>query len=295
LFRREGELIQRSVPLASLTTWQCGGSAAFFAEVQNLDELRIALEAARRMGIAPLVLGGGTNLLVSDTGINCLVIRLDGDFKTLSVSGREVSCGAGVWNGRLVVAALNCGLAGVERLCGIPGTVGGSLAGNAGVPGCAIGDHVTEVSVMTHGGETKNLTRDECGFGYRSSALRGHVITGARFDLAQDDPTAIRSRALAAAEKRLHQPRGNTAGSVFANPTGDFAGRLLESVGMKGRRIGGAYFSPIHSNFIVNECGTASDVASLIELGRSEVLKKHGVALLPEVRIWGEFAQRMTS
>jgi UDP-N-acetylmuramate dehydrogenase len=232
-------------------------------------------------------------LLVSDRGIRGLVLRLGVGLASISIDGRAVSAGAAVQFRALVETVVECGLAGLEFGEGIPGTLGGGLVMNAGAFGGEIARVVTLVHGVTERGERRSLTNEEIGFAYRRSALpRGFVITRIEFALEPGDREALLTRVLTLRERRAaRQPSDYpNAGSVFKNPAGDFAGGLLERVGLKGMRVGGAAFSCHHANFIVNLGSARADhVRRLIELARGKVKEATGVLLDLEVKLVGEW------
>lgn len=290
---RFGARLKVTRPLADLTSFRIGGPADFFVVVEDEDELSAAMAAAHRNGAAAFCLGAGTNLLVSDRGIRGLVVKLGEAFSAIRIEGMQVSAGAAAQFGALVETVVDRGLAGLEFGEGIPGTVGGGLVMNAG----AFGGEMARVVRLVHGvaetGVRRALTRDEVGFAYRRTALPARfVITRVDFELAPGDREALWARVLEVRGKRsARQPRGApNAGSVFKNPPGAFAGRLLESAGLKGTRIGGAAFSGQHANFIVNLGGARADeVRELIELARERVRASAGVMLEAEVKLVGEW------
>ncbi len=280
------DLVRYREPLAMRTSLRCGGWAELYAEPTDLQSLGSVIRLASERGLPVRVLGGGTNLLVSDTGVMAVVVRLRGELAGIAVEGSKMAVGAGASLGSVVVASIRAGLSGIEPLAGIPGTLGGALAGNAGVPSRCIGDVVASVQVLTDDGAMRSMAPSECEFAYRRSGLGGFVILGAELVLSETSSGKVLEAARQTVSKRARLPRGNTAGSVFKNPPGDFAGRLLELAGMKGVSHGGARYSDAHANFIVNEGGTASDVAMLVRLGFERVKSQTGVELEPEIKLW---------
>ena len=252
-----------------------------------------AKAAAHRAGVPTFCLGHGTNLLVSDRGIRGLVIRLGDGFNQISIDDVKVIAGAGVDFGELVETVVERGLEGLEFGEGIPGTVGGGLVMNAGAFGGEIARVVTLVHGVTEEGEARALTPEEVNFAYRRTNLPPHfVISRVDFELHHGDREKLRARVMEVRAKRAaRQPKNvPNAGSIFKNPPGNFAGRLLEAAGMKGHRIGGAGFSEQHANFIVNLGGArAEDVHALIEMARAKVRETSGVVLEPEVRLVGDW------
>ncbi len=292
---REGfaERLKVNQSLAEFTSFRIGGPADFFVTVENEDELMSAKAAAHRTGVPTFCLGHGTNLLVSDRGIRGLVIRLGAGFNQISIDDVKVTAGAGVDFGELVEAVVERGLEGLEFGEGIPGTVGGGLVMNAGAFGGEIARVVKLVHGVTEEGEARALTPDEVNFAYRRTNLPPHfVISRVDFELHHGDRDKLRARVMEVRGKRAsRQPRGvPNAGSIFKNPPGNFAGRMLEAAGMKGHRIGGAGFSEQHANFIVNLGGArADDVHALIELARAKVRENSGIHLETEVKLVGEW------
>jgi UDP-N-acetylmuramate dehydrogenase len=285
--------LQVSRLLADLTSFQIGGPADLFVTVESEAELMAAMAAAHRHEIPAMCLGAGTNLLVSDRGVRGLVVKLGESFGRIVIDATNVTVGAAMQFGAMVEAVVDRGLAGLEFGEGIPGTVGGGLVMNAGAFGGEMARVVTLVHGVTAEGAARALTKDEVNFAYRRTDLPPRfVITRVDFQLAHGDRDELRARVTDLRSKRAaRQPRGlPNAGSVFKNPPGNFAGRLLESAGLKGTRMGGAAFSGQHANFIVNLGGArAAEVRALIELARSRVMESTGVTLEPEVRLIGEW------
>lgn len=279
--------------LADLTSFQIGGPADLFVTVEHEDELMFAMAAAHRNGIPAMCLGAGTNLLVSDRGIRGLVVKLGLSFSRIGIDDVKVTVGAAMQFGAMVETVVDRGLAGLEFGEGIPGTVGGGLVMNAGAFGGEMARVVARVHGVTADGQARALTKDEVNFAYRRTDLPPRfVITRVDFELFHGDRDELQARVADLRSKRAaRQPRGlPNAGSVFKNPPGNFAGRLLESVGLKGARMGGAAFSGQHANFIVNLGGARADeVRALIDLARSRVMESTGVALEPEVKLIGEW------
>ncbi len=290
---RFGARLEVSKPLAELTSFRIGGPADLLLAVEDEDELGAAMAAASRASIPAFCLGAGTNLLVSDRGVRGLVVRLGEGFRTITIDGMKVSAGAAAQFGFLVESVVEQGLEGLEFGEGIPGTVGGGLVMNAGAFGGEMARVVMSVSGVTAAGEVRALTREEARFAYRRSELpAGFIITRVDFELAPGDRDRLRARVADLRAKRAsRQPRGvPNAGSIFKNPPGNFAGRLLEGAGLKGTRNGGAAFSDQHANFIVNLGGArAQDVRELIEMARTRVKEQSGVWLEPEVKLVGDW------
>jgi UDP-N-acetylmuramate dehydrogenase len=288
-----GDRVRAAMPLAALTSFQIGGPADLFVNVEDETELMHAKAAAYRAGVPCFCLGAGTNLLVSDRGMRGLVVRLGDGFGKIKIDGTKVVAGAGAAFGALVLAVIDQGLEGLEFGEGIPGTVGGGLVMNAGAFGGEIAKVVTLVHGVTEAGAAVALTRDEVKFAYRRTELPSHfIITRVDFELARGGREVLMARvAELKARRASRQPRGvPNAGSIFKNPPGNFAGKLLEGAGLKGTRLGGAAFSDQHANFIVNLGGAqAVEVRALIDMARVKVKEQSGVWLEPEVRLVGDW------
>jgi len=284
------EIVRRDEPLAMHTWFQIGGPAEYFAEPRNSDELLALIGRAAEAGVDVRLLGAGSNVLVRDEGVPGTVVRLvDPEFGRVKIDGRTVTAGGGAKLGRVVTTSVHRGLAGLEGLIGIPGTIGGALHGNAGAHGGDIGQWALEATVVTETGEVLTRQRDELVFDYRQSSLDALAILEARFQLDEDEPRELARRMQKNwILKKASQPMGHQcAGCVFRNPRGVSAGELIEEAGLKGTRIGGAVVSDRHANFIVAEpeC-TAQDVLRLIDLVRSQVHDRLGVELERELEVW---------
>jgi UDP-N-acetylenolpyruvoylglucosamine reductase len=286
-------LVRRDEPLADKTTLGVGGSARFYAEPANAGDLSSLLAAAKASGLPIFCLGRGSNLIVADAGFPGLVVRLShAHWKELVLeSPGLVYAGAGVRLKELCGFAARQGLAGLEFLEGIPGSVGGSLRMNAGAMGGWIFDAIEQVVYMTAEGELRRAPRAEFHPGYRECReLLSGIALGAVFrSTAGGLPEEIRQRMEAyAVKRRSSQPRERSAGCLFKNPTGNHAGKLIDSLGLKGRRVGAIEVSNIHANFIINHGGgTATDALALARLVRDEVRSLSGITLEPEVLLLG--------
>jgi UDP-N-acetylmuramate dehydrogenase len=281
--------------LADWTSLRVGGPADALVRADAREDLERLAAFCRARALPLLVLGGGFNLLVRDGGVRGVVVRLAGlRAVSLEPDGR-LRADAGASHSQVTRFAADQGRAGLEFAVGIPGTVGGWIAMNAGTREREMKDAVTSVEVFDPGaGRVRELARAELRFRYRHTELpAGAVVLAATFATSADDPDAIRERQKRhLAQRRATQPVDQpSCGSVFVNPPGDFAGRLIESAGLKGTREGGAMISPLHANFIVNTGGArAADVLRLIERARAAVRERTQVELLTEVRIVGEDA-----
>jgi len=280
-------------PMRLYTTLRIGGNAAAFVVAKSLDVLKAVLSYAEASHIPWIVLGKGSNVLVSDEGIDGLVVRLRGELAGVDMeeAGTSLRVGGGATIRRMLDACAHEGLCGLEFLAGIPGTAGGAVAMNAGARGREVGDSVKQVEFMNCGGRISSVAPDLLSFSYRCCMIpKGTLVTKVLFRVKKEAPDAVRNRIRKNLEvRRSTQPLGYpSAGSVFRNPGGDAAGRLLERVGLKGKRIGGAEISTLHANFILNRGGaTAADVLSLMKLARKEVFRSTGIELEPEVRMLG--------
>ena len=284
------KIVRQGEPLAMHTWFQLGGPAEFFAEPENVEQLIALVRRCSDEGVEVRLLGHGSNILVRDEGVPGMIVRLSAlEFNKLQVDGSRITAGGGAVLGRLVTTAVHEGLAGLEMLVGIPGTVGGALHGNTGTHGGDVGQCTASATVVTVTGEVLQRTRDDLVFGYRESSLDELAIVEATFQLDQDDPRALAKRMQTQwILKKAAQPLGHQcAGCVFKNPRGTSAGELIEKAGLKGTRIGGAVVSERHANFIVAEpeC-TSQDVLRLIELVRSQVHDRMGIRLDLELEIW---------
>ncbi|MGA2053101.1 MAG: UDP-N-acetylmuramate dehydrogenase [Opitutales bacterium] len=286
-------LMRREEPLANKTTLGVGGAAKYYAEPANAADLARLFTAARAAGVGVFCLGRGSNVIVADSGYAGLVIRLaHAHWGHLRLDGpRLVWAGAGVRLKELCGFAARNGLAGLEFLEGIPGSVGGSLRMNAGAMGGWIFDVIEVVEFVTPEGEIRRLPRAEFHAEYRQcTELLGAIATGALFQAtSHGDPEEIRRRMETfATQRKSTQPRERSAGCLFKNPPGGHAGRIIDELGLKGRSVGAAEVSSIHANFVINKGGaTAADALALARLIRDEARARRGVVLEPEVLLLG--------
>ncbi|HXT60234.1 MAG TPA: UDP-N-acetylmuramate dehydrogenase [Pirellulales bacterium] len=283
-------IVRQAEPLAPHTWFQLGGPAEFFAEPRTLDELQGLVRRCAEEELPIRVLGGGSNVLVRDEGVPGLVVRFaEGVFADIQVAAGRVTAGGAAKLGHVISSAVREGLAGLEALVAIPGTVGGALHGNAGSRGGDIGQWTRRATVMTRSGEVIERQRDELVFAYRESSLDELAILSAEFELEAEDPEQLTKRMQQQwIVKKASQPLGHqSAGCIFKNPRGMSAGMLIDQAGLKGTRIGGAEVNDRHANFIVAEPGAAShDVLRLIELVRSRVADRIGIDLELEIQVW---------
>ena len=277
--------------LARHTTWRIGGPARFFCRVRNEAGLSRVLAAAAAQ-VAPLaLLGMGSNILAADAGFPGYVVRLDGDFLRITVDGELLEAGGGSSLGGVCAAAARASLSGIEAISGIPSSVGGAVRINAGAYGGEIFDVLESVRLISRDGAASTLPASEIPHGYRWTRLcdTGEIVASARLRLVPASRESIAEATQKVAQKRRGAlPSEPNAGSVFKNPPGDHAGRLLEACGLKGTRVGGAEVSERHANVVVNRGGaTAADVYALMERMRDAVLARFGITLSPEVEMLG--------
>ena len=288
--RVRGEIL-RDEPMSRHTSLKVGGPADFFVSPADRDDLVALLTLLAETGIPYLVVGGGYNLLVRDGGIRGVVISLTHLDELTLLAGERVLVGAGVTNRQLVQLLREKGLGGLEFLSGIPGTVGGALAMNAGAHGGAVLDHVEELFTVRDG-KMLQTGRDSLDYGYRFMRLAPcEIIVGATFRLKPADPDWIAARIDAYLEHRATSQKIGfpNAGSFFKNPEGAAAWRLIDGAGLRGERVGGAQVSEAHANFLINRGNaTAADFLALAARIKDLVRQCAGIALEEEVRIVGE-------
>lgn len=279
-------------PLSKYTSFRIGGNAEVIACPKNEEELRQLLTVADRMGIQPVILGAGTNVLAPDEGIRGLVICLKdclSGMEQISETGIRVM--AGVTMARAAVYASNLGLSGLEFAHGIPGSVGGGVYMNAGAYGGEIKDVCTRVRILDRQGNGRWLSREEVGFSYRHSAVEDHpwIVVAAEFELEPKPAEEIKAKMQELiGKRRASQPLElPSAGSAFKRPQTGYAAALIDQTGLKGFQIGGAAVSEKHAGFVVNLGGaTAADVQKLLHEVSDRVFESTGIRLEPEVRIW---------
>ncbi|MBX6395691.1 MAG: UDP-N-acetylmuramate dehydrogenase [Alicyclobacillaceae bacterium] len=283
-------------PMSRHTTWRIGGPADALVMPATEKQIRTLMTLIGEYGWPWLVVGRGSNLLVRDGGIRGVVIKLADNWSAMEIDGTVLTA----QSGRLIVSAANVairhGLAGLEFATGIPGSVGGAVRMNAGAHGGEIRQVFKFADLVFPGGAVRRVDREDMGFGYRHSKVAewGALVLRAAFQLVPGDREALMRQVKEWTNRRRQtQPLSQaSAGSVFQNPPGFHAARLIEQAGLKGKRQGGAQISPKHANFIVNLGGaTARDVLRLIHLAQEEVYRKFAIRLAPEVKIVGEDAE----
>jgi len=299
--RRLGVKTVRDEPLARFTTMRVGGTADLFAVAHNPFEVRALVKFARARGIAYTILGRGSNVVIADAGIRGLTIQARAEGSR--VDGERYHADAGVPMARAATETQKAGLTGLEYGLAIPGTVGGAVWANAGAHDTETAQVLESATVLLPDGSERVLPVEELGFRYRHSRFKdaerlpaggpSEIVVAAVFRLSSADPAVIKGRLDDIRRwRQAHQPLGiPSAGSVFRNPDGDSAGRLIDALGLKGFRIGGAVVSEKHANFIVNDQkGTAADVRNVAEHVRRAVRERHGVELRFEIEFLGDWS-----
>lgn len=297
IYRELQELVSGRVrtgePMKKHTSWRIGGPADYFIEPVGREELQSLVSFAYQRKVPLTVIGNGSNLLVSEKGIRGIVLKIGSGLARVTTLENDVVAEAGAKLSTLAAVARDNGLGGLEFSAGIPGTVGGAVVMNAGANGSSVSALVREVLLLDLEGRLCRKDREALSFSYRSSILQRDpaIVVEAKFTCYPRESHLIQEEMESYLARRLStQPlRMPNAGSVFKNPPGDSAGRLIEAAGLKGLRVGGAQISDMHANFIVNlGMATASDVLALIDKTRETVLARNGVELLLEVQIVGD-------
>ncbi|MCA8913519.1 MAG: UDP-N-acetylmuramate dehydrogenase [Planctomycetes bacterium] len=286
--RRLHPRVRISEPLSNRTTLRVGGPAEYFVEATSLRDVADTVNTAHEIGLPLHVIGGGSNLLIADEGIPGVVLSLH-CMKKINVFGAKVHVQAGAKLSTLVNRCSAEGLAGPQSLAGIPGSVGGALAMNAGGRYGEIADYVERVIWINPQGELESRYKEEIDFGYRISELRHGVVIEAVLQGAPGERSELIGRAREILQQKLAaQPYSEfSAGCAFKNPIGQSAGRMIDLAGCKGLRVGGATVSDRHGNFIINTGDArARDVLELMRQVTQRVLEVHGVELQPEVQVW---------
>lgn len=288
-----GNRVKTGLQLSEYTSFGLGGACSVFVTALSESELSDLLSLFYANGLEYFVLGNGTNILVSDRGYDGVVVKLDGAFKEYSFCADGIWVGAGCGLNMLIEKAAEAGFSGLEPLVGIPGTLGGALKMNASAYGKTIGSLVCRFVAVNSRGKVLIIEPPSDYWGYRRGVESSLVVSRVFLSLPKDEPNAIRERLKLYLEKRWKtQPVGErSAGCVFKNPSDNLsAASIIDKLGLKGMRIGGAYVSEKHANFIIAEEGaSASDVYRLVKRIRSFVLDKAGVLLEPEIIFLGEF------
>jgi UDP-N-acetylmuramate dehydrogenase len=281
--------IALSEPLSKYTSIRIGGPADYYLEPADKEDTVAIIAFLQQQRFPFMIIGRGSNLLVSDEGIRGAVINLETGLSSIRVEGDRVYADAGVSMARFVDFCVQRGYKGVEMLAGIPGTLGGALIMNAGAYGGEISDHLVDVELLRNGA-LLYLRKEEVGFAYRRSGLQRDIILGASFRLPQGEKEEIMAirKELLLKRNRAQPLNYPNSGSMFKNPPGQFAAKLIEEAGLKGARRGDAQVSEKHANFIVNlGAATAADVRALIELVRTTVFERFQIMLELEVKLLG--------
>lgn len=300
-----GIAIQSSVALAPYTTMKVGGPAQFFATVNTIEQMIEVVRWTRSVELPYFVLGGGSNMLISDAGIHGLVIHNRCRQVTVDSQNATLVAESGALMAGVARQSVREGLTGLEWAVSVPGTVGGAVVGNAGAHGGEVKDSLEVATLLDAAGNVVEYQLQDFAYAYRASRLKQHValragfnpvVLSARFQLADGNGDEIRARAEQFLQhRRRTQPVEPSLGSTFVNPSGDHAGRLIEQAGLKGVRVGGVEVSALHANFIINPGGvgkaTAQDVVRLIRLIQSAVWERFSIHLTPEVQFVGEWAK----
>jgi UDP-N-acetylmuramate dehydrogenase len=307
--------LEENRSLAPLTSIKVGGPADYFATVQTVDQLLKLVRWARSVDLPYLILGGGSNVLISDRGVRGLVIQN----RCRQVRVDDPPCcdypqdlrpylfaESGAAMAGLARTSINAGLTGLEWAVSVPGTVGGAVINNAGAHGGEVKDNLWNALIIDENDEVQDLKPEDLDYVYRSSSLKrgqriaagfGAVVLSANFRLGPGDPEEMRTRADGfLAHRRRTQPVEPSLGSTFKNPPGDYAGRLIDAAGLRGHRIGGIEVSETHANFFVNRGGvgsaSAADVVQMIEAVQAIVHDRFGVVLEPEIQWVGDWTEQ---
>ncbi len=288
------ESIFENIDMKSRTTFRAGGIARFYSKPDSVEELISAKNFARENGLPYFLLGRGSNVVISDSGFNGLIIQLGKGFSQFKFDGESLKAMAAAPLSLLARTSATLGLSGMHLLAGIPGSIGGAVTMNAGAYGEEISGTLQSVECLNEDDSIVKLSVEECGLGYRSSIFRNspRIILNATFLLTKESPDVL----LSAQKKILEERKAKqpldlpSAGSMFKRPATGFPGALIESAGLKGYRIGGAEVSPKHANFIVNSGNaTAKDIYKLSEYVKAKVLENSGIELEREVIFLGDF------
>ncbi len=292
-FKEISPQLLQNEPMSDHTTFKIGGVADMYVSAGGVEEIKALIKLAKATKTPYMIIGNGSNLLVSDKGIRGLVIEIGKDMSECRVDGNMLYAEAGVLMSKVASIALQNSLTGYEELSGIPGTLGGGIYMNAGAYGGEIKNVVKTVTYLDSDGEIKEATPEECEFGYRTSIFEAgdKVILSAVLELEKGNPEEIKERmADYSLRRRTKQPIAYpSAGSTFKRPEGYFAGALIEGAELKGYSSGGAQISELHAGFVINiGDATAQDVLDVINHAKAVVKEKYGVVLEPEVRLIGE-------
>lgn len=286
------ENVRADEPMSAHTTFKIGGPADAYVMPRTADEVAAVIRACGEAGAPLAVVGNGSDLLVADAGLRCVVMQILDNMASVRVEDTRIVAQAGATNAQVARVALEAGLAGFEFASGIPGTIGGAAIMNAGAYGGEFKDACVELVCVTPAGELVRVSREEADWSYRHSMMgdAGYIVVEAVLDLARDDAAAIKDRMddLKARREEKQPLEMPSAGSTFKRPEGYFAGKLIQDAGLRGYRVGGAQVSTKHTGFVVNAGdATAADVRQLIVDVQNRVFDEFGVRLEPEVKMWG--------
>ena len=286
----QGSLLKNEA-MAKHTSYGIGGPAKAYVKPKDEVDLANILKFASKHKISTFFIGSGSNILVSDDGIDGIVITLGKSLKKLIIKGTSVYCQSGVMLGKFVKECISRNLSGIESLIGVPGTVGGAIIMNAGAFGSEISNYLKKVTVMTMSGQLKSYKVDDIHFSYRNSSFQNNeILISAEFELIQSDKkSVVEKKSIASGGRKKSQPlKYRSAGSIFKNPDEGAAGFYIDKAGLKGSKSGDAEISPIHANFFVNHgSAKASDIVELIRLARKTVKEKFGIMLELEIKTLG--------
>ena len=277
-------------PLSEYCTYGIGGKSKYYCKISDVSELNECIQFALLEKIPYQVIGNGSNVIFDDKGYNGLIINLSG-LDGLKLKDNTLFCGAGVKLNALINYLKPYGFLGIEKLYGIPATLGGALCMNAGCLGQSIADRVVKVNCLYKNGFI-TLHKNDCRFGYRESLFsKGeYIIVSCELYFENSDKEVFEKELQIAKEYRAKQPKGKSCGCVFKNPNGLSAGKLIEECGLKGYRIGGAFISDVHANYIINDKNaTFEDVKNLIKTCKEQVKKRFNVDLLTELKYIGNY------
>ncbi|WP_294438242.1 UDP-N-acetylmuramate dehydrogenase [uncultured Slackia sp.] len=286
------ENVRANEPMNAHTTFQIGGPADVYVAPRSAEQVAAIVKACREADAPLAVVGNGSDLLVADEGLRCVVMQILDNMADVRVEGTRIVAQAGATNAQVARAALEAELAGFEFASGIPGTVGGAAIMNAGAYGGEFKDVCMELACVTPDGEFVRVSREDADWSYRHSMMgdAGYIVVEAMLELAHDEVAAIKERMddLKARREEKQPLEMPSAGSTFKRPEGYFAGKLIQDAGLRGYRVGGAQVSEKHTGFVVNAGGaTAADVRQLIADVQDRVFEQFGVRLEPEVKMWG--------
>lgn len=285
--------VKKNVNMAKYTSFKAGGVATLLVSPKTEEELCNVMKVIFEENCEYFVIGNGTNILIRDGGFEGVIVHMGESMDHIQRQGNFITAGGGTLLSSVAKQALNNGLGGIEFGGGIPGSIGGAVAMNAGAYGGEMKDFVTEVKAMDNRGNIFTIAKEQMGFSYRKSIFqeKNYIVLETTLELKEEDRNVIKERMKGLAKQRNEkQPiKMPSAGSFFKRPEGTFAGKLIEEAGLKGLKLGGAQVSDLHSNFIINTgTATATDIVNLMALVQSAVAENCGILLEPEVKIIGK-------